>query len=241
MNLEGFSFDIEAEIAHFRDPSTHTFFNTFIAPPPHTILGFIGGCLGYDEIQVEKLGENIQTGCIVKKLKGYLKDLAIVSNQKNQKDSQNIKTPRTRKFLIDPLYRIFVFCNDTSLLEEVQSSIHKPKFVPYLGISDCIAYIRSISKISPVKQLQANEIKSVVNLDKVYEEKQGNRFVTTIIDPKMLTVFPSLALCPTKYIISENGRQPMDFQKILMSVNCMVKFENPINIYQLCGDNIFPL
>jgi CRISPR-associated protein Cas5 subtype I-B len=241
MNLKGFSFDVEAEIAHFRDPSTHTFFNTFIAPPPHTILGFIGSCLGYDELQVEKLGQNIQTGCIVKKLNGYLKDLAIVNNQKNQKDSQNIKTPRTRKFLIDPLYRIFVFCDNISLLEEILSSILKPKFVPYLGTSDCIAYIRSISKISPIKQLQANEIKSVVNLDKVYGEKKGNRFVTTIIDPKMLTVFPSLALCPTKYIISENGRQPMDFQRILMSVNCMVKFENPISIYQLSGDNIFPL
>ncbi len=241
MNLNGFSFNVEAEIAHFRDPSTHSFFNTFIAPPPHTILGFIGSCLGYDEIQVEKLGENIQIGCIVKKLKGYLKDLAIVNNQKNQKGGQNIKTPRTRKFLIDPLYQIFVFSDDSPLLEEIQSSIRKPKFVPYLGISDCLAYIRSISKISQVKLIQSNEIKSLVNLDKIYKEKQDNRFVTTIIDHKMLTVYPFYALCPTKYIIYDNGRQPINFQRILMSVNCLIKFEKEINIYQLDGDNIFPL
>ena len=78
-----FSFDIESEIAHFRDPLTHSFFNTFVAPPPHTILGILGSCLGYNEIEVEKLGEDIKVGCIVIKLKGYLKD--IVYNRKPKK------------------------------------------------------------------------------------------------------------------------------------------------------------
>lgn len=240
MNVNAFSFIVEGEIAHFRDPFTHAFFNTFIAPPPHTILGFLGGCLGYDEIEVENLGEGLQIGCIVKRIGGYLKDLAIVSNQKGGK---NINTPRTRRFLINPSYHIFVFSEKISLLDEIRNSVYAPRFVPFLGTSDCIAYIRYISKITKAEQIETKGVKSLINLDKINhkETKFENRFSTTIIDPKMLTIYPFYALCPSRYQISDNGRQPINFQRILMSVNCLIKFESPISAYRCDGDQIFPL
>ncbi len=234
-----FSFDIESEIAHFRDPFTHSFFNTFVAPPPHTILGLLGNCLGYNEVDTERLGENIILGCIVIKLKGYLKDLAIIENQKN---NQRTKTPRTRKFLVNPLYRIFTFSKDFMRLEKIQYSIYHPKRVPYLGISDCLACISNISNILEAKRIQTNEIESLINLDKLNENKKVNtKFNTKIKDPLLLTVYPFIASCPTKYILNNNGRSPINFHRILMSVNCIIEFKHPLDVYQINGDKVFPL
>jgi CRISPR-associated protein Cas5 subtype I-B len=241
MNIHAFSFIVEGDIAHFRDPLTHTFFNTFIAPPPHTILGFISACLGYNEIETEKLGEKIQLGCIVKRINGFLKDLAIVSNQK---DGKNITTPRTRRFLVNASYQIFVFSYSMSLIEEMRYAVRSPKFVPYLGTSDCIAFIRFISEITNAEKSITKQIKSLINIDKLnnYSEIRSEKaFTTSIIDPKMLTVFPFYAVCPMKYQLSEYGRQPINFQRILMSVNCLMKFENAMPVYQCSGETVFPL
>ena len=57
-----FYFDIESEIAHFRDPTSHSFLNTFLAPPPHTVLGLLGGCCGYSEKETEDIARKVKVG-----------------------------------------------------------------------------------------------------------------------------------------------------------------------------------
>jgi hypothetical protein len=39
--MKAFYFDVESEIAHFRDHLSHAFLNRFLAPHPHTIIGFV--------------------------------------------------------------------------------------------------------------------------------------------------------------------------------------------------------
>lgn len=92
-----FHLDVESEIAHFKDPTSHAFLNTFLAPTPHTIIGFLGACSGFSEIETEELTKKLKVGCIVLRLKGFLKDLVIMDNQKGK---QIVKFPRTRKFLV---------------------------------------------------------------------------------------------------------------------------------------------
>jgi CRISPR-associated protein Cas5 subtype I-B len=100
-------FDIESEIAHFRDPMSHAFLNTFLAPPPHTIMGFLGSCCGFSESETEqKITPDIKVGCKVISLNGYLKDLAIMENQKDKNKRKQF--PRKRKLLVKPIYRIYV-------------------------------------------------------------------------------------------------------------------------------------
>ncbi len=57
----------------------------------------------------------------------------------------------------------------------------------------------------------------------------------------MLTVYPFVTSCPTKYLLNNNGRSPINFHRILMSVNCLMEFENSFDAYQINGDKVFPL
>src|SRR5688572_4105168 len=97
-----FYFDVEAELAHFRDPLSHAFLNTFIAPPTHSIIGFLGNCSGFSELETEeKLDNTLSIGCKILSINGYLKDLVIM---RNLKENENIGFPRKRKFLVNPKY-----------------------------------------------------------------------------------------------------------------------------------------
>jgi CRISPR-associated Cas5-like protein len=100
--MKAFYFDVESEIAHFRDHLSHAFLNTFLAPPPHTIIGFLGCCCGFTEKETENnLSSNVMIGCRILSVKGYLKDLVIMENQKG---GSYVPFPRTRKLLCFPLY-----------------------------------------------------------------------------------------------------------------------------------------
>ena len=92
-----FYFDVESEIAHFRDPTTHAFLNSFLAPPPHTIAGLLGGMSGFSEESTEDMVQKIKVGCLVLRIGGFLKDLVMMENQKDEK--KVIKFPRARKFV----------------------------------------------------------------------------------------------------------------------------------------------
>src|SRR5215207_3975760 len=136
--LSSFYFDVESEIAHFRDPTSHSFLNTFLAPPPHTIIGFLGNCYGSTETETEEIGHKVKVGCIVLDLKGFLKDLVIFVNQKKIKDKPFTTFPRTRKFLVGPKYRFYVASEDGTLISDLHKFVSAPRRIPFLGISDCL-------------------------------------------------------------------------------------------------------
>ena len=111
------------------------------------------------EIETEELTKKVKVGCIVLHLKGFLKDLVILDNQKGK---HTVKFPRTRKFLVGPKYRFFIASENRELLEKLSQDISSPKHIPYLGISDCLAYIRNISKIDTAKAIQLKDTESIV-------------------------------------------------------------------------------
>ena len=224
-----FHFDVESEIAHFRDPTTHAFLNTFLAPPRHTIIGFLGCCSGYSERETEEIGEKLKVGCIVLELKGFLKDLAIMVNQKNKEDT---KFPRTRKFLVGPKYRLYAASEDRILLLQLYESVSNPKHIPYLGISDCLAYIRNVSEISQANSIELRDTESVVSID------DRTQYHTKIKEPNKVSVYTETIKCPTGFEITEKGRKPKNQKKFLMSVNCRVFFKNPLNGYEIDGENV---
>jgi CRISPR-associated protein Cas5 subtype I-B len=227
--MHAFYFDIESEIAHFRDPTTHAFLNSFLAPPPHTVIGMLGGLCGLNEELTEDMVERIKVGCVVLKINGFLKDLVIMENQKNK---QVTKFPRTRKLLIEPKYRIYVGCEEMELISRIRESVHHPKYTPYLGISDCIAYIRTISEIREIKVSKITATSSIVNLE------EGFRYTTKLKDANTLTIYPEVVESPTSYQLTKRGRVPNNSTKFLVSVNCKVSFKEPIEGYIIDGENI---
>ena len=157
-----FHLDVESEIAHFKDPTSHAFLNTFLAPSPHTIIGFLGACSGFSEKETEELTKKVKVGCIALHIKGFLKDLVIMDNQKGK---QIVKFPRTRKFLVGPKYRLFIAAENQELLTRLSQDISSPKHIPYLGISDCLAYIRNISKIKTARPIQLKDTESMIGVE----------------------------------------------------------------------------
>jgi CRISPR-associated protein Cas5t len=224
-----FHFDIEAEIAHFRDPTTHAFLNTFLAPPPHTIVGLLGGLSGFNEILTEDISNKVRVGCVMLRLNGFLKDLALMENQKNR---QVTKFPRTRKFLVDPKYRIYVGSEDRELICTLLESVRLPKYTPYLGISDCLAYIRGISKIIETKSKKLKQTCGVVNIT------EGIRYTTLLKEANTFTIFPEVVESPTSYELTPRGRVPNNRKKFLMSVNCKISFKEPIEGYEIDGEDV---
>ena len=225
-----FYFDIESEIAHFRDPASHAFLNTFLAPPPHTILGLIGSCAGYTESETEELRNKIKVGCVIRHLNGFLRDLTITDNQKGK--THLVKMPRMRRFLVGPKYRIYVGSEDKQFLTQVQGFVKKPQHSLYLGISDCLAYVRDISKISQVKTGKFKKTSSVFMIE------SDNKYSTTLKEENQITVSPQIIKSPTSYVITETGRRPENFEMFLMAVNCTISFSKPVVGIQLNGENV---
>jgi CRISPR-associated protein Cas5 subtype I-B len=227
-----FHLDVESEIAHFKDPISHAFLNTFLAPSPHTIIGFLGACSGLSEIETEGLAKNMKVGCIVLRLKGFLKDLVIMDNQKGK---QTVKFPRTRKFLVGPKYRFFIASESQELLVKLRQDIFSPKHIPYLGISDCLAYVRDISGIKEAKPIQLKDTESMVGLE---EGLQDLEFYTKIRKPGEFTVHTETVNASTAFKITEKGRKPIAQKKFLMSVNCRLFLRKPIVGYEIDGENV---
>ncbi len=229
-----FHLDVESEIAHFRDPTSHAFLNTFLAPPSHTIIGFLGACSGLSELETEEIRKKVKVGCIVLSLKGYLKDLAIMENQK---DGKSIGFPRARKFLVGPKYRLFIATesHDRELLTQLHQGVSSPKHIPYLGISDCLAYIRNISKITTAKYTEFKDTDSMVAIQ---EGAPDLEFYTKIKKAGELTVYTETVKSSTAFDITERGRKPVSQGKFLMSVNCRLFFRKPIEGYEIDGENV---
>ena len=82
----------------------------------------------------------------------------------NQKENKYIGFPRARKFIVNPRYRIYVAGNDIALINNLRTGISFPQYTPYLGISDCLAYIRYISKLTDIKETKLKETDTIVCL-----------------------------------------------------------------------------
>jgi len=264
--MKAFYFDVESELAHFRDHLSHAFLNTFLAPPPHTIIGFLGCCCGFTERQTEEiLSSNVMVGCRILSVKGYVKDLAIMENQK----PRSVNFPRTRKFLVSPVYRIYIAKNENrkekedekALITSLRRAVCSPNFTPYLGISDCLAYVRYISDIIDVEPARFKETECIVPLpiQEIGNEKQvkrydkgrkqhhdgyrhiedkGHEYSTKIKESRVLTVYPHIITVPRSYEITEKGRKPKSLVKLLVSLNCIVSFKKSIDGWVINGENV---
>jgi CRISPR-associated protein Cas5 subtype I-B len=262
--MKAFYFDVESELAHFRDHLSHAFLNTFLAPPPHTIIGFLGCCCGFTEKQTEEsLSSNVMVGCRILSVKGYLKDLIIMENQKV---IPSTSFPRTRKFLVNPVYRIYITANNENangndeknkLISNLRHAVSHPKHTPFLGISDCLAYVRYISEVSDIEPTRLKETEGIVpfpvsdTTDEKNEKRQKGRkqsnytsnrkyheYTTRIKGSGVFTVYPHVITVPRTYEITEGGRRPRTLVKLLISLNCIVSFKKPIDGWVINGENV---
>lgn len=219
-HLHIFHFDITSDLAHFRDIFTHSFFKTLLVPPRTTVLGMLGAALGYSEGDTINRLNNIRVGVKVLSVDGYAKDIVTAINQKQDGG----RTPVMRTLLVKPLYRIFIGSEDERLIEYIREGLIAPNYPLYLGISDCLAYVKDISTVRRVNAKDADQFSCIVPYD-------GRTYNYYIKDNGKMIFTPEVVKTVHSFVLTRKGKKPSKYIELLMFYNCEVKLEKGIKAY----------
>lgn len=212
-SLFSFHFDIHAELAHFRDIFTQSFFKTLLAPPRTTIIGILGAAAGLSESETISISEKLFVGLKVLSLKGHAKEITTSINQK----PDGGRTPVMRNFVVDPYYQIFVGSQENELILKLHGAIKNPLFPLYLGISECLADITNISEILSIKMVKAKRFRCTLPLS------AGIEYNTKIDEKGKIMFLPERARTVHSFVFSDRGRIPVSYVNLLMFYNCAVE------------------
>lgn len=141
--MKGVIVSLHATTASFRDPNTHLYQETILAPPPpSTLVGISGAALGMEfENALEYFKRNkISIGCITKS-EGFGKDLWSYSKIKGKKVGKDVLI---REFLYYVYVDIFITCEQEKVIEEISKAFENPYFALTLGNSDELVKILNI-------------------------------------------------------------------------------------------------
>jgi len=155
--MNGIIVSLYAMTASFRDPNTHLYQETILAPPPTTIVGIAGAALGFEfKEALEYFKDNrISVGCMLIN-NGKGKDLW---NYSKIKDKKVIKAILLREFLYDVTADIFFACEDSKKIDELYDSFINPQYALSLGNSDDVVKILKVDRCSNIKSTEDNTIR----------------------------------------------------------------------------------
>lgn len=224
-NINIIYFDITGDFAHFRDIFTHSYFRTLLAPPRTTVLGFVGASKGLNEKYTIELSDKLYIGIKILSLNGVAKEIITAINQKKP----NLTTPIMRSLIVKPIYRIFIGSNDRGIINDIRYAIQTPVYPLYLGISDCIAEIKTISDIYNADLNTADLFTCIIPIN--------NSNFTSCTEGGMMFM-PELNKTVYSFKHSPKGRIPDKYVKLLMFHNCKVKLEKPFNAYYIDNEPI---
>lgn len=142
--------DIWGDFAHFSHPSTVYSSITYPVPPKTAVMGFLGAVCGKKRDEYKKwLGEFYYAVSILKPIRkikfsfnGIQKVLNMTYYEKGVMPSSKHKAKQFYKELIvGPKYRLFLKIENENAKSEIEHCIsnHKSRYIPYLGINNCIA------------------------------------------------------------------------------------------------------
>lgn len=220
--MYGLYFEITSDFGHFRNPFTLSFFETFLAPPRTTILGFIGAAMGLDEKETIKLGNKLKAGVRILELKGFAREIVTTFNYKVRPPE---RTPIMREILVNPAYRIYLGSEDIDLLKLTIEALRKPKYPLYMGISEFLARVTKISKLQKFDEVMEKRFNCIVPINGGYKVR---------IEPDVGKRYLPPKICKTvySYEVTKKGRNPKKFINLLMFIGYDVELEKPIKAYK---------
>ncbi|CAK7076077.1 CRISPR-associated protein Cas5 [Tissierella sp.] len=156
--MKGLIVSLYAMTASFRDPNTHLYQETIIAPPPTTIVGISGAALGKKfEDALEYFKRNtISVGCRGQS-RGLGKDLWNYSKISGKTVKKDILM---REFLYDINIDIFIGCKDSDIIKELYQAFINPFFALTLGNSDELVKISNIEICNDVSIIECKDIRN---------------------------------------------------------------------------------
>lgn len=236
--MKGITVSLYAMTASFRDPNTHLYQESILAPPPTTIVGIAGAALGMsfkDALEYFKDGK-ISVGCIIKS-QGKGKDLW---NYSKIKEKKVIKAILLREFLYDINADLFFACNDIKKIEKIYQAFSNPVYALTLGNSDELVKIIKVEKYESISSSEQKEIRDTW-IDGNYINDFELDWGKVKILPIKLTIKPPIVKnLPIDFSFNDNDeRTATKFRKFtfLGDVHLLKK---PITVYEF-KENRVPL
>jgi CRISPR-associated protein Cas5 subtype I-B len=206
----------------FRVPDFHTYHKTLLFPPKTTVCGMIGAALGYSPQDVnDKLLPNLKIAVLIDAVHGEAKDLWKIKKVTNySKGDENMEdcvvvgnksyygAVLLRELLYQPEYTVYVYSEDTNLLNEIFEALQNPEWALSLGREDELVKLRTKPEwIEVEEELEQWFIDTVLPLD-VNKEKYD-------LDPKSIEakgrarriVPPMIYKLPMAFDYDEDGER----------------------------------
>lgn len=218
--MEGVAFELSGELGHFRNPFTHSFFETILAPPRTTVIGLLGAALGFNEEETIELMDKLLIGVKILNINGFAKEITTFYNYKEKKP---LATPIMREILIKPKYRIYVGCKDSTFVSDLIDALKRPRYTLYLGISDYIATIKDVKKVT-FTETKSNMFDCVIPYVDGYKVTLGDNPAKFLIPPKQYRVVYS-------YELTKRGRRPSKMTDVLMFFGYQVELPKDLDAY----------
>jgi CRISPR-associated protein Cas5t len=151
--MYGFSVELSAETASFRDPGGQLYHATLPLPPVSTVIGIAGAALGF---AFQRIWEFFVTHDILIGVKDVSpqrpgRGLDLWKYQKivtNEVRSDIL----IREFLFRPVFRLYYGCNEKSPIEQIRQAFLAPAWALSLGTSDDIARLEAVSPVENISE-----------------------------------------------------------------------------------------
>jgi hypothetical protein len=102
-----------------------------------------------------------------------------------------------------------------------------------------LAYIRNISGISEAREVDLKETDCIITMTSMVNTDKEIDYYVTIKEEGKMTVYPQLVRAPRLYKITDSGREPYDYQTLLMSLNCNIHFrKNKLKGYRIDKEEV---
>ncbi|NLZ53206.1 MAG: CRISPR-associated protein Cas5 [Thermoanaerobacteraceae bacterium] len=241
----GFSVELLAETASFRDPGGQLYHSTFPLPPVSTIVGIAGAALGFSFQQVwEYSCENmIAVG---------VKDISLQERGKPPGKGldlwkyQKIVTKEVRsdilkrEFIFQPAYRLYYSCRNLDTLEVLNQAFRSPAWALSLGTSDDLALIKEISPIEQINEIPGGSV------DLSHSLIPGDQSDNFLFNWEVITKEPiaiSLALpmvkkLPVQFFFETNGKRKGSKYQTFTFLAEFHSLKNPCPAYSFGHDII---
>lgn len=157
-------FDIYGNYGYFRRGYTTTSTISYPFPSRTTLTGIVSGMLGYDrDSYYDIFGPKNSAFAlqIINPIKKMRMNLNLIDTKTGfiLSDNKGQRTQLPAEFLKDVKYRIYLWLDDDSIMNDILTSLsnHKSVYTPYLGISECLANFKLLENdfIEP-KEISVN-------------------------------------------------------------------------------------
>lgn len=218
---------LRSDFAHWRNPFSLSFLETFLTPQKTTILGIFGSMCGLSESELEKIQEEIKVGVKIEELHGVFLDLTTLINLKVGGE----KTPVSRQVLFKPTYTLLIF-GDSELIRKIDKDLRNACYPTYAGISDMLAEVITI-KVAEKIEPQIGKAK-FANVSVPYKRED---YEWDIINPQDLVIAPRVV---KKTFCFKQNRKEKEFIDIIEGFNVWIKPSWDIEFLKV-GSECFPI